>query len=256
VSASVELELRRPTSPVSREQGMRRRGCGMRLAPPGAMTKARTAFPPLMLLIVFVCFATVAHADPMHVTSGVVQTGFAPVGQPLPGEGLQLTAGGLTLASSLEDPGAFLQLAAVPTVASGAVVDFSGALHTNGGIGGQENGSFVFASPFTMFFAAAPTTITCSTVDALTQCTGAAPFTMDATLALTAADGTTSTRHLIGSGTVEGSLFGGNGTTDSVSVHYTFDASQTPEPATLSLLTAGALVAGWRRRRGMELHLR
>jgi hypothetical protein len=204
-----------------------------------------------MAVVLGICSATIARADPIRVTSGVLQTGFGPVGGQLTGEELQLTAGGFTIASSLEDVGASVQLAAVPTVASGALVDFSGALHVNDAIGARSGSSVFVAGPFTMLFAASPTRIACSTADSLTQCTGVAPFTFDSILTVTTSDGATSTRHLTGGGTVEGSLFR-VGSSEMVAVRYEFAASPTPEPATLSLLTTGALVAAastWHRRR-------
>jgi hypothetical protein len=212
------------------------------------MSKPSTAVS--LIAFVVVCSATVARADPIRVTSGVVEAGFGPLGQPLNGERLQLTAGGFTIGSSLEDVGASLQLAVVPTIAPGALVDFSGALHVNDAIGGNQDGSFLLvAAPFTMFFAASPARIACSSADSLTTCTGVAPFTFDATLTVTAPDGAVTARRLIGGGTVEGSLFR-VGSSEMAAVRYTFDPSPVPEPSTLSLLAAGSLVAAWRRRRG------
>jgi len=219
------------------------------------MSRARATIPFLIALFAVVCSTGIARAEPIRVTSGVVQAGFGRLGQPLSGEQLELVAGQFTVESSLEDVGASLQLATVPTIAAGALVDFSGALHVNDGIGGRENGSFVLVAPFTMFFTARPTRIACSNADSSTQCTGVAPFTFDAKLTVTGSDGATGTRHLIGGGTVEGSL-SRVGSSELAAVRYTFDPTPTPEPSTLSLLAAGAVFAAWRRRRAVESHLR
>jgi PEP-CTERM motif-containing protein len=226
------------------------------------MNRARAVFPALMAFVVVICVATVAKADPIRVTDGELRAGFGPVGGLLSGEGLSLVAGGFSIQTSLEEPSASFHLAAVPTLTTGALVDFSGALRGNDALGAQQNGSFVLVgAPFAMFFTASPTPITCSSADSFTQCTGAAPFTFDAKLTVTPPGGAASIRHLIGGGTVEGSLFRGGSSEAMANVLFTFaPTSPTPEPATLSLLTAGALVAAgrWRRPRAIRrgLHSR
>jgi hypothetical protein len=58
---------------------------------------------------------------------------------------------------------AFVQLAALPTVAPGALVDLSGVLHVEDAIGAHLNNSFaIVAAPFKMSFDASPTPVACS----------------------------------------------------------------------------------------------
>jgi hypothetical protein len=215
------------------------------------MSRVPAGFLSLMFYVAISCCARLAGADPIRLTSGVVEAGGS-VDAPWNAEVLQLTGAAFRIVNSLEDEDAFVEFATRPTVAPGALVDFSGVLHVLDPIGAQVNNSFgVVAAPFAMSFDASPTRLTCSTGGSVPRCTASAPFRFNAELTITPFGGVPENHRLIGRGTAEATLFsfessaGGN-------VRYIFETSTVPEPATLSLLTAGAFVAGarvWRRRR-------
>jgi hypothetical protein len=216
------------------------------------MSKPPAGFRSLMFLVAFVCGAIPAEADPIRVTSGYVEAGFGPLAGPWRAEALELMGAGLLITDSLEDRGAFVQLAALPTVAAGALLDLSGVLHVEDGLGAELNDSFaIVAAPFTMSFRASPTPLACSSAGSLTECTGIAPFAFAAELTFTPLGGVPVTHQLIGRGTAEGQLDRLR-SYEAGAVRYTFEESPIPEPATLSLFTAGAIMAGarvWRGRR-------
>jgi hypothetical protein len=210
-----------------------------------------------MFFVAFPCCAIPARADPIRVTSGFVE-GAGPLGGLWDSDDLVLAGAGFSISEALEDINAFVQLATVPTVEPGVLVDWSGVFHFEAAISTLLNKSTVFVGPFKIAFHASPTPLACSSTPmpgeagGLKECTGVAPFTADADLTFTPFGGVPFTRHVIGGGTAEGRLvrgrFGERG-----SVRYSFEASPTPEPATLALVTTGAMMAGaglWRRRRG------
>jgi hypothetical protein len=125
-------------------------------------------------------------------------------------------------------------------------------LHVLDPIGAHLNDSdTTVATPFTMSFVAPPTRLACSGEGSSMECSGVAPFTFDADLTFTPLGGVPVTHHLIGGGTAEGSLFR-LGSFEAGAVRYIFEPSAVPEPATLSLFTTTAIVAGaraWRKRR-------
>ena len=215
------------------------------------MGRVPAVFLSLMFFVAFSCCASPAGADPIRLTSGIVEAGGSLDG-PWNAEALDITGAAFQITSSLEDERAFVELATRPTVAPGSSVDFSGVLRVGDPIGAQLNNSFaIVAAPFTMSFDVAPTRLSCSTAGSLTQCISSAPFTFNAELTITPLGGVPEIHRLIGRGTAEGTLFSlesgeGGG------VRYIFETSAVPEPATLSLLATGAFVAGagaWRRRR-------
>lgn len=216
------------------------------------MSRVPSVFLSLMSFVVFSCCASAAAADPLRVTSGVVDTAFETVGQPLNAESLQLMGDGFSIASSLEDERAFIRLTTRPTVAPGALVDVSGILRVEDAIGALLNDSFaVIMAPFEMSFDASPTPLACSAAGSLMQCSGTARFTFDAELTFTPLGGIAVTHRLIGGGTAEATLFR-DGSFESGAVRYIFEPTAVPEPATLSLFATSAIVAGagvWRRRR-------
>jgi hypothetical protein len=215
------------------------------------MRKVPTLLTAVMVLAAVCCGASRAGADPLRVTAGNVRAGFGFLTQPLIGEGLGLLGDGFAVQSSLEEADAALRLAAPPTLAAGALADFSGILLVGTPLVAQFGGSFgLLAAPATLSFSAAPMSLVCSGAGSSTLCTGSAPFTFDANLTFTATGGSPVTRHLIGGGTVEATVnrvdslpFGG----------VTFDfASPTPEPSTVFLFITGAIIAGatgWTQRR-------
>ena len=217
------------------------------------MSRVPAVILSVTLLVAFCCCAVPARAEPIRVTSGFVAAGFNPVGTPLDAEDLQISGAGFSIGSSLEDEVAFVQLASVPTLADGAFADLSGMLFVGDVLGAQLNGAFTLvAAPFTMAFVASPTRLSCRDNGSATDCTLVAPFTFSADLTFTPPGGSPVTHHLIGGGTAEGSLFR-RGSTEAEAVRYTFEASATPEPATLSSFTTGVFMVGaalWRRRRG------
>jgi hypothetical protein len=216
------------------------------------MSKVPSVFLSLMFFVAFSCCASPAGADPVRVTSGVVATGFAPLGEPWDANELVLTGAGFSIGTPLEDEVAFVQLATLPTLALGALLDLSGVLHVEDAIGARlDNLDTVVAAPFEMSFDASPIPLDCRSGGSLTECSGIAPFTFDAELTFTAFGGVPVTHHIIGGGTAEGSLFR-LGSFESGAVRYMFEPNAVPEPTTLSLFTTTAIVAGaraWRRRR-------
>ncbi|MDQ3149935.1 MAG: PEP-CTERM sorting domain-containing protein [Chloroflexota bacterium] len=117
-----------------------------------------------------------------------------------------------------------------------------------------NNSSGAVMAPFTMSFNASPTPLACSNAGSVTECIGVAPFAFaaDLTFIFPLGVGFPVTHHLIGGGTAEGRLSRLGSFEAFGAVRYTFDPSPVPEPTTLSLFTAGAIMAGagvWRRRR-------
>jgi hypothetical protein len=55
------------------------------------MSRVPAVFLSLMFLVAFTCCAIPARADPIRVTSGLVDAGFGPLGGPWNGEALELT---------------------------------------------------------------------------------------------------------------------------------------------------------------------
>lgn len=227
------------------------------------MSRVSPFFVPVMFFVAWCCSVTAAQADPIRVTSGLVRIGSAgpgPLGSPWAADVLDITGNhGLVLESSFEDQFNFVEFVDLPAVGPGPA-DFSTVLHAEDSVGGELNGSFVgVLAPFTMSFFASPVALTCvdPAGEFLTQlCTGVAPFKFDADLTFNSFGGSPFTRHLVGVGTLEASLvrglaFGG-APFEGGRVFYHFEASATPEPASLSLLMTGAImtVAGVFRRRG------
>jgi hypothetical protein len=217
-----------------------------------AMSKLRSVVESVLFPLALVCCATPARADPVRVTSGYVEAGFGALGTPWIAEALYLRGAGLDIGTSLEDTSASLLLSTSPKVTPGAFVDFSGILRVGDAVGAMLNNEFgILAAPMTMAFNAAPSPLACSGNSALTECTGLGRFTLDADLTFTPFGGAAVTEHLVGAGMVEGRLFRTQ-SFEGGAVRYTFDASPVPEPGTLWLFGAGAMVAGagaWCRRR-------
>lgn len=211
---------------------------------------SRLAASVLVAAVLF-C-ATPARADPILITSGHVEAGFALLGAPWRAEALYLTGAGLSIGDSLEDNPAFVQLTTVPTIEPGALLDLSGIMRVSDPVGAFLNDSFaVVAAPIQMTFEASPVPLTCSTSGAITECRAVALFTFAAQLTFTPLGGAPVTHHLIGRGTAEGTL-ARSPSFESGGVRYFFEPSAVPEPSTLTLFAAGAVVAGarrWRRRR-------
>jgi hypothetical protein len=205
-----------------------------------------------LMIVDAICYASRAEADPLRVTSGGVSAGFNSLPGPLDSEGMSLVGSGFAIGSSLEDEEAVVRLTRPPTLAPGALADFSGVLLVEDPVGGELNGSFgLLAAPFSLSFTASPMSLSCSGAGSSTACNGRAPFTFDARLTFTPIDGNPVMHHFIGGGTVEGFVARDDSTLNGA-VRYTFEASPTPEPATLSLFTMGAIMAGaavWRTRR-------
>jgi len=191
-----------------------------------------------MVFVACLGCAAFAAADPIRV-SGLVDGGGGELGTPWNAEDLQLFGNGFSIGSSLEDEVAFVQFSTVPTVAPGASVDFSGTLLVNDPIGAQldDNRFALVTAPFTLSFHAAPARLSCTTTSSVTECTAAAPVTMTGDLTFTPLDGAPFMRHLVGRGTVQGTVFR-TPSFEGGGVRYTF--ASTPEPATLSLFTLGA----------------
>ena len=101
------------------------------------------------------------------------------------------------------------------------------------------------ATTSTLSFNASPTRVAChDNVFRGVVCGGVAPFTFNANLMFVE---NPIALDLIGGGTVTAEFFG-----NSVLLNYDFEASPTPEPATVSLLTTGVIMSGagiLRRRR-------
>jgi hypothetical protein len=213
------------------------------------MSRGPAAFLSLTCVVTFSCCASPAEGDPVRVTSGLVETGFAPLSEAWDAKTLQLTGAGFRVESPLEDEVAFVQLATLPTLAPGASIDLSGVLHVEDAVGAQLNNSFaVVAAPFSMSFDAPPVPLACSSAGSLTECSASAPFTFSADITFTPFGGIPVTHHIFGGGTAEGSLFR-LGSFESGAVRYIFEPSAVPEPATLSLFATSALVVGWHSRR-------
>jgi hypothetical protein len=80
------------------------------------MSRVPAVFLSLMFFVALSCCAIPARADPIRVTSGLVEAGFGPLGGPWNGEMLDLTGAGFRVVDSLEDAVAFVQLAPRPQV--------------------------------------------------------------------------------------------------------------------------------------------
>jgi hypothetical protein len=205
-----------------------------------------------MFFVAFCCCGSLAAADPIRLTSGelIARGLFEPADRAdlrkLNGHNLGIEGAGFSIGSSLEDEVAYLLVAPITSFETGAVVDFSGVFLSEDPLFARLNDIFgLVAAPVVMSFHSSPATLTCSREGSFTRCTGTAPFTFDARLTLHPPDGTSITHDLTGSGTVVGAMDHG-GTFDFGNLIYTFEASPTPEPATLSLLTTGAMMAGAR----------
>jgi hypothetical protein len=179
---------------------------------------------PVAFFVAFCWCPSVAGADPILVTSGIVDAG-GPLSGPWDGEDLELTARGFSVGSSLEDERAFVQPARVPTIAPGALVDWSGVLHVLDPLGARVGDTFgIISAPFEMSFATRPTRVTCSSAGSSTNCTGTTPFTFRAELTFTPFGGAPFTRELTGAGRAEGTL-GRFGSFDTARVRYIFASS-------------------------------
>ena len=214
------------------------------------MGNASSTSLPLTFTIAFLCCATAAAADPIRVTSGFVDAGGA-IGQPWDAEDLHVEGARFTINSSLEDQVAFVRLSTTPTVTPGALVDLSGVLRVEDTIGAFLDQSFaLLAAPFEMSFTTPAARLACSRSPTLLDCVAVAPFRFEAALTFTPLDGSSVTHRLVGSGRAEGRLLR-QGSFQGGGVTYFFEPSPVPEPATLSLFAAGAIVVGrraWRRR--------
>ena len=201
-------------------------------------------------LIVFVaclCSATAARADTIRITSGAVQAGSL-LGQTWfvsDEDELHLEGPGVSIADSLVDVSAFLQLSAPPTtVAPGALFDASGVLHVGTDFGARFNNvSGLLTAPFTMTFDASPMRVVCGNSNGFTECSGSAPFTFHSDLTFSTFQGPPVVHHLVGGGTAEGRLSSFNDSQFG-SVRYNFGVSPTPEPAAaMTLDIVGEVVA-------------
>jgi hypothetical protein len=222
------------------------------------MSRIPATFLPVMSCIVFSCWASLAAADPVRVTAGYVDAGFDLIGHPWNANALEITGPGFEIGTALEDEVAFLLLNTPPTVAPGALVDLSGVLHVEDVVGAQLNDQFwLVAAPFRMSFDAHPARLVCSTSDSIVHCSGEAPFTFHADLNFVPPTGDPVAHHLAGVGTVGVLLDRFESDAGAIGrVHYTFEASAVPEPATMSLFGSGAMLTGacvWRRRRQQPL---
>jgi hypothetical protein len=215
------------------------------------MGRVSPAFLPVVFLVAWVCGATRAHADQIRVTSGQFNA-FAFVGQAVnSASGIDLVGpdGTRLLLSSFEEVDHSIRLTNLPTIpGQGELADFSSVLTVLPGgdsIFAPDLSGRALATPSTLSFVAAPTQVVChDNVFRGLVCGGVAPFTFNASLMF---GGGPTTVDLIGAGTVEAEFFG-----DAVRLNYVFEASPTPEPATVSLLTTGLIMGGagiLRRRR-------
>ena len=216
----------------------------------------------LIAFVAYLCSAAAARADTIRITSGAVQAGNQ-LGQPWvvsDEDELHLEAPGVSIADSLVDLSALLQLSIPPmTVAPGALFDASGVLQVGTDFGARFNNEIgLLIAPFTMTFDASPMRVVCGNSNGITECSGSAPFTFHSDLTFSPIDAKTGFRgppvvhHLVGGGTAEGRL-GSFNDFQFGSVRYDFGVSQTPEPSTLSLFAVAAGIAGrraWRSRRG------
>ena len=203
---------------------------------------------PVMFFVACACGAARAHADPIRVTghfgsfAAVGRVEFADAG------GIELFApdGTRLLGSSFEGVLHTIGLPNLSTIpARGELADFSSVLTV------FEGGEPLFtpfgalATTSTLSFTASPTRVVChDNVFRGVVCGGVAPFAFNANLMFV---GSPIALDLIGGGTVKAEFFG-----ESVLLDYEFDASPTPEPASVSLLTTGVLMGGagiLRRRR-------
>jgi len=193
--------------------------------------------------------AAPARADTIRAKTGEITAGWGSLGFQWNVEGFLFDGGGLFVGTSMEDERGFLQLTAPPAiVAQGRPLDLSATFTTLDPIGGQFKDSFALLSPFTMTLRASPTRMDCRNPDGDVGCNGSAPFTFRADATVTPENGQPFVAHLVGGGTAVGFLL--RTPTDNVgAVEFHFGASPTPEPATLALFAAGALMAGTRRLR-------
>jgi len=214
-------------------------------------------FLSLVVFAAWVSAVLPAAAEPILLTSGsFVGAGALGAGFGLGFDHIDLNGPRFQLATAVEESGtASARLTNLSTFPrEDALVDFSTSIQMEERFAARLDGSQIaLAAPATMSFTASPTHVACQDeVSRGPVCIGVAPFTFDADLALF---GSARTLHLVGGGTVQGELFRrsifGDGFS-SVVVQFNFGASPTPEPATLSLLTTGAIIsgAGMLRRRG------
>jgi hypothetical protein len=221
------------------------------------MGRVSGVFLSLILLIAWLSAVVPAAAEPILVTSGsFVGAGALGAGFGLGFDDIDLNGPRFQLTTAVEESGiASARLTNLSTFPpEDALVDFSTSIQLEETlIAGLDGSPVVLAAPATMSFTASPTHVACrDEVFRGPVCIGVAPFTFDADLALF---GSARTLHLVGGGTVEGELFRrsifGDGFS-TVVVQFNLGASPTPEPATLSLLTTGAIITGagmLRRRR-------
>ena len=85
-------------------------------------------FSSLIFLIAFSCCAIPVEADPIRILAGSVTAEGSPP-EALDGSGIKLSGDGLSIDESLEGQSGFVLLANVPTVQTGAIVNFSGTFH-------------------------------------------------------------------------------------------------------------------------------
>ena len=209
----------------------------------------------LVVFVACLCCVTPARADTIRITSGAIQT-IGQLGQPWfisDEDELHLEAPGVSIADSLVDLSALLQLSTPPTtVAPGAVFDASGVLHVRTNFGARFNNEIgQLTAPFMMTFDASPMRVACGVSNGVTECSGSAPFTFRSDLTFARFEGPPVVHHLVGGGTAEGRLSSFNDSQVGA-IRYNFEVSQTPEPATLSLFAVAGAIAGgraWRRRR-------
>jgi len=207
----------------------------------------------LMVFVACLCCPTAARADTIRITSGAVQAGNQ-LGQPWvvsDEDELHLEAPGVSIADSLVDLSALLQLSDPPTTAApGAPFNASGVLYVRTEFGARFNNvSGLLTAPFTMTFDASPMRVVCGNSNGFTECSGSAPFTFHSDLTFSTFEGSPVVHHLVGGGTAEGRLSSFNDFQFG-SVRYNFAVSPTPEPATLSLFAVSAVIAGGRAWRG------
>jgi hypothetical protein len=209
-----------------------------------------------LIVVACLCCGTAARADTIRITSGAVQVTGPLLSQPWllsDDDELLLEAPGVSTPGSLVDVSAFLQLTFPPTiVATGALFDASGVLHVGSNRAATFNNvSGLIPAPFTLTFDASPARVVCRSSNDITECSGSAPFSFHSDLTFLPFEGPPVVHHLVGGGTAEVGLSSFNDF-QLGSVRYNFEASPTPEPATLSLFVMGAMTAGgraWHRRR-------
>jgi len=214
------------------------------------MTRVSTALLSCGVLLAFSGAATSARADTLRIRSGNIVTSWNTLGDSVIAEGFLVDGGGLFIGSSMEDQRGDVRLAVRPVVAQGGLLDLTGTFTSEDTLGGYLNDVSVRVSPFAMSLRASPTHVECSGPAGGMTCSGSAPFTFSADLTLTPEGGHSFVEHIVGGGVARGSL-DGTGATDTGAFEYDITASATPEPATLSLVAAGALMAAagvWRTR--------